>query len=1562
MSKAHLGHFSFALFLIAISVEFAVAQTGSLSLTNSPMHIGRAYQSAISLSDGTILMIGGEQADSQVESFALPAGNFQQEGSLLVARTHQTATLFPSGPLSGKVLITGGIDSNGNVLSSAEIYDPASGTSQLIGGGMNSPRSDHRATLLQNGTVLITGGADAGGNTLSTAEIFDPGTGGFTPVGNMMQRPRSLHTATLLNSGQVLLVGGAIYSQHQACSTISPGNCSPTVWTDGDATAELYDPVSQQFTATGGMQAGRWDHSATLLSGSGQVLILGGGQHYGLGAYGPQGAPQGTWTTNALAEIYDPAASKFVPNGSIATGRLGHTATVLPSGVILVAGGQYDGVFYNPYPYLGTAVLNSTELFDPVNATSVTGPNLSAGRSHHTATALPNGAVLVAGGGNATADLYWPAGVPVAAGLNRVGEFGLSWGYLWNGYSGGPCNANWITSGVTFPNDFSLDQIRVPNHNNGYGGKLYVYQDSTSSVYAASTSANINFGDGVATFFFAGPSMPAGHTYYFDGDHVGPPGNDFSTGGYFNCGPSLWDFYAQAAAPAAPPVILSISPQLITQGATVSNFTVTGTGFAPNAALFVGGAITVSGTTVQSSTELTATVTATSEASTGCQKLAVTNPDGQTATLSCAIIVVSSTPPSASNLQVTVGNNQVALSWKPPFPYGAIGSYLIKAQSFDPVSKQFLDFGSVTISDPTQSSVVIDTSHPFSNGASPQNGTLYRFTIVSLAFDGTVGDSTVSSSGIPNPLPSWVGLSPVHPILFVHGINADARAWGNAKEYFQNSLGWKFGGNFNDPDGPTSDGTPSRVVLDLSEATKSQNGSFVVPADFYTLSFTDNLANAAGIVGQGNTLRDFVNSFWSAGQTFPKLTLFAWSMGGLASRSYLQNNQASAVNQIAQLITYGTPHKGVFTSDLIQQYNEVNNGNTFLDAVACIEAGYCPTVTEMQRFLGPTVNSRGLGDMTLGCGANAQTQSEFLTSLSTPPFGFLPGIAVTSIAGYNDTLVPDPEDVLGDFYGTRNGLNCPPLTTGASYVFTDGVVPIGSTQIGDLAPKAFMWTTGKDHLSEPTDIPTILCALSANCVQIAAHSPVDLQVLQSDGSLIANGASTIPGSGYDEYNDSPTHVTTIVTIPFPEPGPVNINAIPKSGSLPTDTYSISVTQNGNTQWLAQNVSVSSIPSSGYSFTPNSAPIALISGPAVVEATGPSGAVLSLRGAGTDPDGDSVSLRWYSALGDTNGSTLSAQFPLGSNRVVLVATDSKGATGTAEAVVTVNPAPQVISFAALPSQVTYGVAPILLVATGGPSGDPVVFTVTGPAVLSGNSLSITGTGRIVITANQAGHSWTLAASPVSQTIIVSPATLTVVAPNLTKTLDAPNPALSNVVYSGFEFSDGPGGLGGSLSCTTIATLNSPVGTYPITCSGQTSKNYAISYKPGTLKIMYATAGSICDGDLGHAILQPINGNGTSVFKRGSTVSAKFRVCDANGVSIGTPGVVATFLLAQVTAGTVTTVDEPVSSTTPDAAFRWGSTGQQWVFNMSTSNLAAGRTYGFTITLNDKSTIAFQFGLK
>jgi RHS repeat-associated protein len=172
---------------------------------------------------------------------------------------------------------------------------------------------------------------------------------------------------------------------------------------------------------------------------------------------------------------------------------------------------------------------------------------------------------------------------------------------------------------------------------------------------------------------------------------------------------------------------------------------------------------------------------------------------------------------------------------------------------------------------------------------------------------------------------------------------------------------------------------------------------------------------------------------------------------------------------------------------------------------------------------------------------------------------------------------------------------------------------------------------------------------------------------------------------------------------------------------------------------------------------------------------------------------------------------------------------------------VNQASQSINFTAPPSSATYGTSPITLSATGGASGNAVTFSVvSGPATVSGSTLTITGAGTIVVAANQAGNGSYSAAAQVTHNITVNKATVTVTASNASRAYEAANPAFS-ATYSGFVNGDTQSVLSGTPSFTTTATSSSSVGTYTITPATGTlsASNYTFSFASGTLTITKAS---------------------------------------------------------------------------------------------------------------------------
>ena len=166
---------------------------------------------------------------------------------------------------------------------------------------------------------------------------------------------------------------------------------------------------------------------------------------------------------------------------------------------------------------------------------------------------------------------------------------------------------------------------------------------------------------------------------------------------------------------------------------------------------------------------------------------------------------------------------------------------------------------------------------------------------------------------------------------------------------------------------------------------------------------------------------------------------------------------------------------------------------------------------------------------------------------------------------------------------------------------------------------------------------------------------------------------------------------------------------------------------------------------------------------------------------------------------------------------------------------------------------------------------------------------------------------------------------------------------------------------SVSGTTVHITR--VGSCTITATQAGDDTFAAAHPVAqTFAITYASAG-LCVGSPGHQVLPPLAVDGSSVVRQNATVAVKFRVCDANGVSVGTPGVVSSFGLLRVIEGTATTeINVEPASTTPDTTFRWDAAAQQWIFNLSTKDLAAGATYIYSIGLDDGSSIEFRFGVR
>lgn len=273
-------------------------------------------------------------------------------------------------------------------------------------GALNLPRFNHTATLLEDGRVLVVGGRNADGQAVATAELYSSDTGIWTLTKSLKTDPRSNHTATLLPDGRVLVVGG--------------GNRGISLY-EKYGSAEIFDPVTEEWTVTGSLIQARDWHTSTLLP-DGRVLVVGGldDKHNPI----------------ASIEIYEPTTGKWSVGIPMKTRRAGHAAVLLQDGSVLIVGGASNpddsrivevfdpetgqwattGSLNEPavdrWPATllndgrvvivgGTGYsryLSRAEVYDPVaRSWSLTG-SLRKARSNHTATLLPDGRILVAGG------------------------------------------------------------------------------------------------------------------------------------------------------------------------------------------------------------------------------------------------------------------------------------------------------------------------------------------------------------------------------------------------------------------------------------------------------------------------------------------------------------------------------------------------------------------------------------------------------------------------------------------------------------------------------------------------------------------------------------------------------------------------------------------------------------------------------------------------------------------------------------------------------------------------------------------------------------------------------------------------------------------------------------------------------------------------------------------------------------------------------------------------------------------------------------------------------------
>ena len=279
--------------------------------------MARYDHSALRLSDGRVLIVGGEGPDKQptleVEIYDPSTRTSHLAGSIATPRCSPSITQLAD----GDVLLAGGSLCPPypvqRLIKSIELYNVKTGHSGIVS-EFRVTRYLHDATLLKDGRVLFTSGIDSEREVVGENEIYDPATNKLTAAGAMTVR-RIRESIVPLRDGTVLFAGGVRSYRY-------PDNAYKS--------AEIFDPRTNQFRPVGDMNSGGYCPGTALLK-DGRVLLAGG-----------------AWSTTDVrplntAELYEPKSQIFSPTGKMTTARTCPATKLLPDGTVLVQGGFFSG-------------------------------------------------------------------------------------------------------------------------------------------------------------------------------------------------------------------------------------------------------------------------------------------------------------------------------------------------------------------------------------------------------------------------------------------------------------------------------------------------------------------------------------------------------------------------------------------------------------------------------------------------------------------------------------------------------------------------------------------------------------------------------------------------------------------------------------------------------------------------------------------------------------------------------------------------------------------------------------------------------------------------------------------------------------------------------------------------------------------------------------------------------------------------------------------------------------------------------------------------------------------
>jgi len=1479
-------------------------------------------------------------AISQVAS-----GTWAPAASMAQARSGASAALLQS----GAILITGGDGASGP-LADAELFD----TNGIFSAAapMNVARSKHISVVLQDGRVLVAGGTTGGGGTTNAAEVYEPLTNSWTSVAGGMVEARSGHTASLLADGRVLIAAGA------NGSVVS-------------STLEIFDPNTNAFSFAGVLSSPRKEHAAALLA-DGRVLIVGGSN----------GA-----TPIASADLYNPSTGSVSPAANLSAPRAGHSATTLLHGTVLVAGGNngsvdlvsaeiYDAnastvspvasalstprqghlAFLLPHnnnvlivggTSAGTA-LASAELFTPWQGTFSPTGSLAAPRSSATGSALSqqDGLLLVAGGKDASGtalpstELHGFATVKTDKADYAPSEIVTITGSGWQPgetvtmvlhEANGPCPDRTIIAtanafGNIFDNSFSPDVHDV-------GVRFYLTATGGGSGLGAQTT----FTDAeLVTSEVTGATNDV--TVVQGGASVPSTINLTATGNISSL------ITSSNPSTAKVNTVFTFTNGTLTSGTPSSalNFFAGTTGCTgggtPNCDVAWTGAPTPYGVTANFSANAGTSANNYSIAlSVAAATTQVTNPSvagGKLADATATTINVHVRLAAPSGLTATgVSQTQINLTWadnstgesnfvversNDGSSFASIATLAANSISYNDTSLSCSLTRYYRVKAPKTAPTGLDSD--YSNIASA----------TTTSCDTTAPTTTIAlNPPAPNGSNGW----------YKTDVGASVSATDNA------------GG---------SGVTETRCVLDPAIPPASFDA---IPAGCAYLSPGANVTTEGQHVVYAASKDNAGNKETPKSASFKMDKTAPFNVAGAPNRAADHNNW---YNHAVDVAFSGQDATSGIASCSTVNYSGPDTATASVNGTCTDNAGNTSTPVASSSFKFDATPPTAALSVTVGTlGTNGWYTSDVTVhtsgtdSVSSPVSCTADQFQTTETAGtvFNGSCTNDA-GLTTDAAPLTVKLDKTPPT--ATFV---AVGTLGNN--GWYTSSVTIQTSGNDTISNPVsctadqfqNTDTTGTVFHGSCTNDAGLTGDATPLTVKRDATPPYGMAGAPNRAAD-HNGWYNHAVDVVfSGQDATSGIASCSTVNYSGP---DTATASV--NGTCTDNAGNTSAS-MASSVFKFdaTPPTAALSVTVG--TLGTNGWYTSDVTVHTSGTDTVSNPTTctadqFQTTETVGNVFNGSCTNDAGLTTNATPLtIKLDKTGPT------------------AALTPSGTLGnngwyVSNVTIHASGTDTiSSPV--TCTGDQFQTTDTLSATFNGSCT---NDAG----LTTNATSLTIKrdATPPVISINSPTNNGSY-----ILNQAVASSYSCTDGTSGV---ATCAGPVANGSNFSTNPVAGHSFTVNATDQAGNPANAtnnyNIIYSTAP--CLGDLGHMVLQPINWQGDSVFKMGSTVPTKFRVCDANGVSVGptvaTPNVVSSYRIQGIMNTTLADVDEAVDSTTPDTTFRWSSTDQLWIFNTKTGPNTTlkykNATYWLQITLADGAVIGtilsgpfsgmpgHQFGLK